>query len=238
MLFALVLAWVGARAEFVFLENVATGRGEFVAPWNRSRRLGTSLFMWRAVFSFAYLAPLGVLAVALAVPFMQILRGEEFTFPALLAVLPMLALAGVLLLALGWVLMLLEHFVVPLMYRHDETAGEAWSRFWPLFTSRPMTFFAFAVFLTLLRIVAGVALAVAGVATCCIGLVLMLIPYVGSVVTLPIGVTKRALGPEFLAQFGPEWTIFPPPSDEDDELPLAGPAAPAAMPGAGGPPPG
>jgi hypothetical protein len=233
MVLALVLAWVGARAEFVFLENVATGRGEFVAPWGRSRRLGTSLFLWRAVFSFAYLLPLAFVAFAVAGPLLQFARGETVTWPGVLALLPPLGLACLLLLAFAWVLLLLEHFVVPLMYRHDETTGAAWARFWPLFSSRPMTFFAYAVFVVLLEIAAGIALFVGGVATCCIGLVLLLVPYVGSVVKLPVSVTLRALGPEFIAQFGPEWAIFAPEPAEDDEVP---PAPPPPAPVAGGPP--
>jgi hypothetical protein len=44
-----------------------------------------------------------------------------------------------------------------------------------------------------------------GFATCCIGFLLMVTPYVGQVVLLPLHVAYRALGPEFLAQFGPEF---------------------------------
>jgi hypothetical protein len=35
---------------------------------------------------------------------------------------------------------------------------------------------------------------------------------VGSVVTLPIEITLRGFGPDFLEQFGPEWTIAPKPA--------------------------
>ena len=63
---------------------------------------------------------------------------------------------------------------------------------------------------------AAVVLFVAGCATCCCGFLLMAIPYVGSVVLLPISAAYRAYGPEFLAQFGPEWSVFepePPPAE-------------------------
>jgi hypothetical protein len=51
------------------------------------------------------------------------------------------------------------------------------------------------------------AIVVAGFSTCCIGFLLMAIPYVSSVVLLPVDVLFRGLGPDFLAQFGPQWAI-------------------------------
>jgi hypothetical protein len=59
----------------------------------------------------------------------------------------------------------------------------------------------------------GVALAVmaAGVLTCCIGLILVSVPYVNSIVLLPLFAARRAIGPEFLAQYGPEWVTMPAP---------------------------
>jgi hypothetical protein len=45
------------------------------------------------------------------------------------------------------------------------------------------------------------SIAVAGCCTCCIGFVLLIIPYIGTVTLLPILYTYRALSLEFLAQF-------------------------------------
>jgi hypothetical protein len=42
----------------------------------------------------------------------------------------------------------------------------------------------------------------------------MIIPYVGTVVTLPIWYTLRAFSLEYLAQFGPEYDLFPEPVAE------------------------
>jgi hypothetical protein len=46
-----------------------------------------------------------------------------------------------------------------------------------------------------------------GLATCCIGWLVLAIPYLGTVILLPVYVTARALGPEFLAQYGAEWRL-------------------------------
>jgi hypothetical protein len=67
---------------------------------------------------------------------------------------------------------------------------------------------------------AGLVVA-AGLITCCVGFFLLIIPYVGTVVTLPVWHTLRAYRLEFLAQFGPEHNLFP------AKEPAAAPEAPA-----------
>jgi hypothetical protein len=62
---------------------------------------------------------------------------------------------------------------------------------------------------------------VAGFLTCCIGFLILAIPYVGSVVLLPVSYLFRALSVEFLEQFGPEYVLFPA---------TTSPAPPAPMP--------
>jgi len=49
----------------------------------------------------------------------------------------------------------------------------------------------------------------AGLVTCCIGWLLLVIPYIGTVVTLPFWYTLRAFSLEFLGQFGPEYVMSP-----------------------------
>ena len=68
-------------------------------------------------------------------------------------------------------------------------------------------------FLLVLAVGVGLAIFVAGFATCCVGFVLLSIPYLGSVILLPVSFTYRAFGPEFLAQFGPEYSIWPSPEE-------------------------
>jgi hypothetical protein len=221
-LLLLLLTWVSARAQFVFLENVDSGRSEFVAPWSRSNRLGTSLFLWKAAFSLAWLLPLLALVMAFAPLLQGLFTGEPLDWPATGAIVFGVALAVVLALPLAFVHLLLGEFVVPLMYRYQEGAILAWARFWPLLTANPGAFVAYAMFVVVLSVAAGIGMLVVGLGTCCVGIVLIIIPYIGSVVLLPIHVTWRALGPEFLSQFGPEWTVFQPPA--------AAPQAPTATP--------
>ncbi|HTR96738.1 MAG TPA: hypothetical protein VMH61_02455 [Candidatus Acidoferrales bacterium] len=206
---AIVLFWVGTRAQFVLLDNVLTGRSEFVGPWRRFGRLGRSLFLWSAVFSFTWIVPLVPLAVVFLGTLHAFISGSPIVWPAiglLIATCGFVLVCGIVIAFIGF---LLHEFIVPLMWRYDETATQAWARFWPLLGSQFGRFFAYAVFYLVLAIASGIAVLVAAVGTCCIGLVLIAIPYIGSCALLPVTVTGRGLGPEFLAQFGPEWNVLP-----------------------------
>jgi hypothetical protein len=221
LVLGVVLAWVSARAEFVFLDNVATGRSGFTERWRRFGSEGQSLFLWRAVFSFAYLPSLVLILAPFAQMFVRLLGGGGMEWPGIGGLFLPIGIGVLLLFVLCWISMLMDNFVVPLMYRHHENATQAWARFWPLLTGHLGAFIAWTVFLVVLTIVVGIGLAIVGFGTCCIGIVLMALPYIGSVVLLPVHITGRALGPEFLAQFGPEWNAFPaaPEAEESAEAP-------------------
>jgi hypothetical protein len=222
LVIAVVLIWINARGRFIFLHNVAHERPGIVEPWQRYARLGNSLFLWSLLYAFVTLA----IVVALALPFIGALitafQSEEFRWPAvglMLAWAPVAAAVGIV---VAYFYMMLNHFVVPIMFRHDLTTAAAWGRFIPLFRAHPGNFLLYGLFMLGLTIVVGFACATLGFATCCIGFVLLALPYIGSVITLPVEVTMRALGPEFLAQFGAEWSVL-----------AAPPAKPAPVEGAG-----
>jgi hypothetical protein len=204
----LLCTWVGARARFVFLENVITGRGAFVEPWGRHGRLGHSLFLWYAAISFAWLLPIGAAAAPFWNSIVSALAGTGFVWPALPGVVIGIGAALLLSALLAFVTFMVSEFVVPLMLMYDEGASRAWARFWPLLMSHIGEFIAYTLFVMVVWMAVSVALLVAGIATCCIGLLLMMTPYVASVLLLPLEVTARAFGPEFLSQFGPEWDLF------------------------------
>lgn len=224
VLFALVYAvvvWVSARGQFVWFEQVASGRPAFVAPWARSARPGRSLFLCWAALSFAWLVPLA-LAVAGALPVARAwYAGRTDALGTLVpALLGLLAAAFASSLVILFANLVVGDFVVPLMARHGEGARAAWARLRPLLTARFGDFAAYAVFVCVLWLLACVAIVFFGFVTLCVGFFAMAIPYVGTLILLPVLVLFRALGPEFLAQFGPEWDTLgasPPQTADGDE---------------------
>ena len=212
LVIGLVLAWVFARGAFIFLDDVLTARIAIVEPWGRFARQGNSLFLWRLGFGFVGLLLAG-LVLLFWLPALQ--RAWDGTtldpavwWPGAMAVL----LAIPVFLLLAFVRVLLDHFVVPIMWAHGLLANEAWRRFLPVLRAHPGPFLVYVLLLIGLAIAIVVATLVFGVFTCCCGLCVLAIPYVGSVVTLPVTVPLRALGPEFLAQFPGALPPLPPPS--------------------------
>jgi hypothetical protein len=203
------LVWVSARGHFVFLEMVMTGRPAFRAPWTAHRALGNSLFLFWAALSFAWLVPIALAIAGLAPVARHWYETRTFAAPSALALV--VGVGGALLASLAIVIVgvLTHDFVIPLMWRHGEGATRAWARFRPLLAAHAGDFAAYLLFLALVSVLVGIAILIVGFASCCVGFLLLAIPFVGTVATLPLLVTERAFGAEFLAQFGPEWNVFP-----------------------------
>ena len=210
-LVGLLIGWINARGKFMFLDNVVHNRSLIVAPWKEYRNEANSLF----VFSF-FLGLVGlVIVVFYVIQCMMSLQslyessGDFRTLigPAILAGLGLLAIFFVF----GFITFLLNTFVVPIMYGDRSNTSRAVQKFFPLFLSNFLYFIGFAIFLLCLSILLGIGVIIAGCLTCCIGFILLMIPYIGMVVTLPISYALRAFSVEFLEQFGPEYHIFPRP---------------------------
>jgi hypothetical protein len=112
-----------------------------------------------------------------------------------------------------YVSMFVEHFVVPIMYGFELSAMAAWRHFMPWLTSYGLAFFLYGLWAALLVVFAGVAIFL----TCCC-CCLAVIPYVGTVVLLPLWVTFRLLSLEFLAQFDPKFDLFAQTAAESQQL--------------------
>lgn len=206
----LVLLWISSRAKFIFLDNVVHDRAQIVDPWNRFKRLGNSLFLWRFGFFVACVVVFGglaflTLAPAATLSFNDALRGLSFAGMAIGVLL-----VSMLTVIIVFILLFMENFVIPIMYKFDLKATEAWSAFLPWLRSRASWFLLYGLFVILVAIPAFMLFALLVCCTCCI----VALPYVGTVILLPVWVTYRALGPEFLAQFDSSFDIFnvvPPP---------------------------
>ena len=200
----IALLWVSSRGKLVFLDNVVHERAAIVEPWQRLGRLGNSLFWWRLGFAAIVLAlVLAVLAAvilpAAAASLLDTLRG--LSIAAIL--LGALALAVIAIAAL-FIVLLLEGFVIPIMVRFDLTAMAAWRTLLPWLKRFPGWFIAYALLVLLAAIVFQVMVLILCLFTCCI----VLIPYVGTVILLPVWVLYRSYSVEFLAQFHPDFDLF------------------------------
>jgi hypothetical protein len=204
LVIALVVLWLSSRGKFIFLDNVVHDRAEIVEPWKRFKQLGNSLFLWRLCFALACIAIAVVLMLVFLAPaatlsFSDALRGLSFA-----AILMGGLTVAVFTVLVTYVLLFLENFVVPIMYRFDLTATEAWRAFLPWLKSHSGWFILYGLFILLIAIPACLVYFMLCCCTCCI----VALPYLGTVILLPVWVSYRCLGPEFLAQSDPSFDLF------------------------------
>jgi len=216
------LTWVSSRGVFMFLDSVARNRVEIAKPWREYQKEGNSLFVWRLFFGLLCLLFFGALIVYFFI------QGAALYDSGIGRALPLAFILGTglvtlaLVLVLGYIVLFLKDFVAALMYKNRISAGAAWSLFLGLFKKHAFHFLGYGIIVFLLMLVFVFVAIVAGLATCCLGWILLIIPYIGTVVALPFWYLLRAFSLEFLAQFGPEYDVFLWPAVP--EAPAPGPA--------------
>jgi hypothetical protein len=192
---------------------VVQDRAAIVAPWYEYRKEGNSFFLWNFFWGVFFTAT----TMACLVYSFRMLRalyqnsgdGRVLIVPAILAGLALAAISAVNL----FLFVLLRDFVVPIMYRDRINTWSAVLKFLPLLFSQLLHFIGYGLFLFCISMLIVLAILIAGCVTCCIGFIILAIPYLNSIILLPISYALRSFSVEFLEQFGPEFRIFPKPVD-------------------------
>ncbi len=201
---SLVIAWASCRGKFMFLDNVLNNRAEIKAPWRRFRRQGNSLFLFSICFGIAALAVLvtfGILILFMAWP--DIGR-HTFGINAIGAILLGILFLASYLLVLECLLAFLNDFVVPLMILHSCCVMPAWGHFFDLFKVHVGMFVLYLLFRFVLMLIISCVV----ILVCCLLCCAVLIPYVGTVIILPVYVFWRSYSVHFLEQFGGNCRMF------------------------------
>lgn len=217
LLLVAVLLWISSRGKFIYLDNVVHDRAEIVAPWSRFRRLGDSLFVWRLVFVAIVIAIVGAAVLIPALPAAIMTGGslDELSFFAISSWGVVVGLVAVVVgIASLFIALFVDSFIVPIMYRFELGATDAWRYFMPWLRARPGSFILYGLFVLLLAIAYVIISLLICALTCCIGA----LPYIGTVILLPLLVTFRCFSLEWLAQLDPGFDVFSPlPGGEIDD---------------------
>jgi hypothetical protein len=208
----IILLWLSSRGKFMFLDNVVHNRAEIAKPWREFQKEGDSLFLWRLVFGFVSFVIFAAFIVFFFVGARQLYdAGFGRRVPVLFLVGMGLAFL-LLLIVIGYISLFLNDFVVPIMGKGRLSTVAGWRLFLPLLGHYPFHFILYGLLIFMLYVLFVAVVIIAGLVTCCIGWLLLVIPYIGTVVTLPFWYTLRAFSLEFLAQFDTEYQLFPPPA--------------------------
>jgi hypothetical protein len=206
----LLILWLRCRGSFMFLHCVALNKAEIGVPWDKFATAGNSLFAFRVVVSLiAMVAMLPLLAI-MTVTFLRLI-GQSLSIPRiLLTLLPL----GLMFFAVGVVFFVIRKlttdFVVPIMFLHGTKCLSAWSEFLGLLSLNVGRFVVYLLFQIVLGLLICMLIFAAFIVTCCIACCLMLIPYIGTVLLLPVLAFTRSYSLFYLAQYGPQYDVFPP----------------------------
>lgn len=209
LLIVAVLMWISSRGKFMFLDNVAHSRSRIGEPWEEFRREGNSLFLWRFIFTFLSFLILLLIVVYCFFTAKELYTGDYPVSAVFWKVTGLVLLFLAYVLMVGYISLFLNDFVVPLMYKYRLRTSWGWYRYLPLMGRFFPRFFVYGLFIFVLKVAVVIAVIIAGFFTCFIGLILLAIPFIGALILLPVSYVFRAIGPEFLAQFGDEYNIFP-----------------------------
>jgi hypothetical protein len=189
----------------MFMDGIVKNRGAVVEPWREYRREGNSLFWFKFVFGFCCLLVFALLVGGCVLIAMPSIEAREFGSPAVLALvvgIPSLILFSI---TAGLIKLSLAHFVVPIMYLRRIGVMAAWDEFrFQILAGRIGTLILYFLF----QIVIGIAIGFLTLSATCMTCCLTAVPYLGTVILLPLVVFARSYTLYFLEQFGTEWTFF------------------------------
>jgi hypothetical protein len=223
ILIGLVLSWLSSRGQFMFLHCVAKNKAEVSIPWTKYASHGNSLFLFRIVFGLIafVIIVLYMVAVGLGIFFLAGGMGgaHEVSAPVIL---------GIIVGGIGYVMLLILFvviyrftldFVVPIMYLRMIPCTTAWREFLEIVSARKGALFVYLLFQIVIGIAVSAVVLAFALVTCCCACCFMMIPYIGTVILLPILVFERAYSLHYLRQFGSDFDVFIP-EPQDTPVPV------------------
>ena len=204
-----IIVWISSRGKFMFLHNVAQDKSEISEPWHEYRKEGNSLFIWNFFYGwFAFFAFMAFLVHCFLTA--KMLYFGDFSKTAIFwSVAGLILILFAYIIVFGYISTFVDSFVVPIMYKKRIGVFKAWSVFLILCFKNLFAFIFYGLFYFILGIGIFIAIIFFAILTCCIGLLFLAIPYIGTVLILPVIYWVRAFSLEFLAQFGEDFNVFP-----------------------------
>jgi hypothetical protein len=219
----LLVMWLSSRGRFMFLDCIAHNKAEVKNPWNQFRDHGNRLFGFRIA--------LGVIGFLTGILFL-VLCGIVIFLAATSFGWNVLSISGIVacgllffatMIVFGLIAKFTTDFAVPIMYLHTSSPVEAWRALLDVLTINKARFFLYILFQMVIGIAIGVMVLATVCVTCCCAGCLFMIPYIGTVALLPVHVFTRSYSLYYLAQYGPEFNVFP--SATATTVPGGGPVA-------------
>lgn len=210
IVFWLAITWLSSRGRFMFLHCVAHNKAEVTAPWTKFRQHANSLFLFRIILGLIGFITIGLpLLLAIGVIIMMIAGNGAIVIGVFgLVIIGLIILVGAII--FGLISKFTMDFVVPIMFLRTTSCTAGWREFLTILSVNKARFALYVLF----QIVIGMAIGAIKTMGFCIGCcfcgisLVLLIPYIGTVILLPLPVFTRSYSLLYLKQFGPEFDVF------------------------------
>jgi hypothetical protein len=209
----LILLWISSRFKFIFIDNLANDRTEISKAWTNFKEPGNSAFRWL----FAWGAAVCLVSVIFFIIMTSITYPliNEFSGTGNISIFGLATLvfvAAVYLLIVSFLLIGLyffNEFVLLIMYKRNMHARSALREFMKLLGATPRTFLKFIILQVFVSIACFIVVGLFVICTCCVAIIPLFIPYIGTVLLLPVFVFQRLQAMELMAAFGDEFSPYP-----------------------------
>jgi hypothetical protein len=220
ILIGLVLTWLNSRGHFMFLHCVAKNKAEVQIPWTKYGPHSNSLFLFRIVFGLISFVVVILYIVIAGLCIFALAAGESRGLKIGTIVCTVFGILGFISLCI--VLFLIKKFtldfVVPVMFLRTTSCVAAWREFLQVLSARKGAFFLYVLFQIIIAIAIGAVILAAILVTCCCAACILAIPYIGTVLMLPVLVFKRAYSLHYLRQFGSDFDVFSPDIEPNENV--------------------
>lgn len=206
----LFLTWLSSRGRFMFLHCVAENKAEVKVPWTKFRQHAYGLFLFRIVLGLIGFAAIGLPLLLAGGLIAIMIAGSIPSVAGVLGIVMIVLMIVAISITLALISKFTMDFVVPIMSLRTISCTAGWREFLTILSVNKAHFALYILFQIVIALAIGAIVLTAVFVTCCCAACILAIPYIGTVLMLPVLVFKRAYSLLYLGQFGPEFDVFSP----------------------------
>ena len=193
----------------MFLYCISQNRAEVKTPWHKFRAHANNLFFFKLVAGFVVFVCFGLCIAIIGLMIFLLTRNNGHTnIGEILAIVCLSFTTAVTVITAALFFKFTNDFVIPVMYLGTCRCTEAWGRFLQILSRRKGAFALYILFQIVIAMFIGAIVMAVIFGTCCCAAFFLAIPYIGTVLMLPLLVFKRAYSLYYLRQFGAAFDVF------------------------------
>ena len=204
----IIFAWLSSRGRFMFLHCVALNKAQIKVPWTQFHDHANSLFLFRIVLSLIGFVIILIPIIFIAILIVISLSNHNFAIGAIIAIV----VTGISIFFLSISMIVISafttDFIIPIMFLRTVSIRAAWLEFMTILSINKARFFLYCLFQFFISMVIGFILLALAILTCCCACCFFALPYIGTVVLLPVYIFKRSYSLYYFRQYGRQFDVF------------------------------